>query len=111
MLNPGDVVVVDVVKIRETKHRPAIVVSTEVYHKYKPDIIIGILTTQMEKSKSPTDYLLTDWKSAGLNQPSAFRAFLYTYPGRDTKRIGKLIPADWTAVQERLRISIDTGTL
>ena len=78
MANPGDVVTVDFPGATGVKRRPAVIVSTAAYHAARPDVILGLLTTQTAKAIGPTDYLLQDWAAAGLHNPSVFRAFLAT---------------------------------
>ncbi len=106
MPKPGDVVSVDFPGTQGIKRRPTIVVSTETYHSTRPDIIVGILTSQVDKATSPTDYILQDWKSAGLHNPSAFRVFLATIPSANTNEIGHLSERDWRQVQTRLLLAI-----
>ena len=106
MPKPGDVVTVDFPGSQGIKRRPTIVVSTETYHGARPDIIVGILTSQVDKATAPTDYILQDWKSAGLHNPSAFRAFLATMPVSGIGTIGHLSERDWQEVQKRLAIAI-----
>lgn len=74
MLQPGDVVVVDFVGATGVKRRPAVVVSTDLYHSHHPDVMLSTLTTQVSAATTPTDYVLQDWSTAGLHAPSAFRA-------------------------------------
>lgn len=98
-LKAGDVVVADFPGIHETKRRPAIVLSTDIYHLHRPDLILGAVTTNLAVSTTPTDCYLTDWDSAGLAEPSAFRAFILTLP-RDNVLgyLGHLSARDWAAV-------------
>ena len=42
------------------KIRPAVVLSTELYHHYRPDVIVGLITTQPPKELTPTDCELRD---------------------------------------------------
>jgi len=83
MLRPGDVVVVDFPGVVETKRRPAVVISTDEYHKHRPDVIVGMFTTRRAKATAPTDYLLQDWTTSGLHYPCVFRSFLVTLPVAD----------------------------
>jgi mRNA interferase MazF len=76
----GEIVVVDFPGVTGTKRRPAVVLSSPTYHAARPDVILGIITTQVASSDTVTDYTLHDWKAAGLRKPSAFRAFLVTVP-------------------------------
>jgi len=106
-VHPGDVVVADFPGITGTKRRPALVVSTDVYHTVRPDIVLGLLTGQIAAATSPTDYRLQDWAAAGLRTPTAFRTFLITLPQVDVIAvIGHLSQRDWAKVQDRLRRAV-----
>ena len=109
MANPGDVVTVDFPGTQETKRRPAVVISTDVYHRTRPDVILGLLTTNLDTATMPTDFILQDWKVAGLHSPSAFRAFLVTLPVAGLVHIGHLSERDWRQVQARVRRAIELG--
>lgn len=103
----GEIVVVDFPGVTGTKRRPAVVLSSPTYHAARPDVILGIVTTQVASSDTVTDYTLHDWKAAGLRKPSAFRAFLVTVPrSAITAHVGRLSKTDWQAVRERLRIAL-----
>ena len=106
MLRPGDVVTVDFPGVKGVKRRPAIVISTESYHSYRPDVIVGLLTSQTQDANAPTDYLLQDWAMAGLHRPSAFRTFLATLPVKVATHIGHCSGRDWQAIQDCLKIGI-----
>jgi hypothetical protein len=41
------------------------VVSTDLYHTHRPDVIICLVTTQVAAATAPTDYVLEDWAAAG----------------------------------------------
>ena len=88
------------------KARPAVVVSSDVYQAHRPDVVICFLTTQVAGANAPTDYALQDWKGAGLNQPSAFRAFSVTVRASEIPPIGHLSEPDWQEVQTRLRVAL-----
>jgi len=81
-----------------TKARPAVVLSTELYHRHRPDVILGLITTQRPQHMAPADCELRDWKQAGLHQPSFFRLFPVTLPQRDVRLIGRLSDSDWESV-------------
>lgn len=106
MPKPGDVVTVDFPGVQGMKRRPAIVLSSEVYHHTRPDVILGLLTSRVETATALTDYILQDWKSADLHSPSAFRVFLATMPATNVVIIGHLSERDWKQVQERLKIAL-----
>jgi len=78
-LKPGDVVIGAFPGADATKVRPAVVLSTELYHRYRPDVIVGLITTQLPEKLAPTDSELRDWRQAGLHQPSLFRLFPVTF--------------------------------
>jgi len=91
-----------------TKTRPAVVLSTEKYHQERPDVIAGILTTKLAKATTETDYVLEDWKEAGLKYPTAFRAFIGTEWQDDIqKRLGVLSERDWREVQKRVLLALE----
>ena len=106
MVVSGDVVVCDFPGVQGVKRRPAIVVSTGIYHAHGADVILGEITTQLGKAVSPTDHALRDWRLAGLHQPSAFRSFLVTLVRTDALQIGRLSDRDWQEVQSRLRLAL-----
>lgn len=107
MIAPGDVVLLDFPGAQGVKPRPAVVVSTALYHSTRPDVIVGPLTSQVAKATAPTDYLLQDWAAAGLHLPSAFRVYLVTVLQSDIHGIvGKLSAQDWNEVQARVRLAV-----
>jgi mRNA interferase MazF len=108
MPRAGDVVTVDFPGAQGIKRRPAVIVSTDTYHKTRPDVILGLLTTQVDSATTPTDFILQDWASAGLHNPSAFRTFLVTMPASSIKFVGHLSDRDWRQAQECLKIAIAT---
>ncbi|NUQ39550.1 MAG: type II toxin-antitoxin system PemK/MazF family toxin [Caldilineales bacterium] len=108
-VNPGDVVVADFPGVRETKRRPALVVSTDDYHQTRPDAILAVLTGQVAAATQRTDHILMDWSAAGLRRPTAYRTFLITVPREDIVAvIGRVSERDWAEVQACLRISLAT---
>jgi mRNA interferase MazF len=106
MVRSGDVVTVDFPGATGIKRRPAVVVSTDTYHKTRPDTILGLLTSQVAAATGPTDYVLQDWQTAGLRRPSAFRTFLATLPTASLTTIGHLSEQDWRKVQGCLRVAL-----
>jgi mRNA interferase MazF len=65
IFNAGDIVTVDFPGVTGVKRRPALVLSSATYHAARPDIIVGLITTQT-KGLGVTDYVLQDWQAAGL---------------------------------------------
>jgi len=109
MLKPGDVVTVEFPGVNSLKRRPAVVISTELYHRTRPDIILGLLTSQIINPVLPSDHVIQDWQAAGLNMPSVFRTFLATMPATAFTRIGCLSDQDRDAVQHSLRAALAVG--
>jgi mRNA interferase MazF len=99
MIKPGDVVTVDFVGATGVKRRPAVVVSSDLYHAHRPDAVLGSLTTQLASATAPTDYVLQDWAAAGLHHPSAFRAYFGMADVSAVQVIGHLSDRDWQEVQ------------
>src|SRR5438067_2363897 len=103
-LKPGEIVVLTIHGAVETKRRPALVISSEEYQRQHADVIVGLLTTNLGAARTGADYVLKDWAEAGLDYPSAFRAWISTEPqGAVWSRIGKLTERDWNAVADCLR--------
>ena len=88
-----------------TKVRPAIVVSSTLYHGLEPDLILAAITSKVATATGRLDYILNDWRQAGLRQPSALKPVLFTLdPIRVLHPVGALSPQDLQAVQQRLRL-------
>ena len=103
----GAIVVVDFPGVTGIKRRPAVIVSSALYHRERPDVILGVITSQIDYATAASDYLIQDWQAAGLRRPSAFRAFLVTLPSSAiTARLGQLSERDWQAVRERVRVAL-----
>lgn len=102
----GDVITVDFPGVKGIKRRPAVIVSSSVYHENRPDVIIGLITSQT-KNLGVTDYILQDWSSAGLKVRSIFRSFLVTIPSSNNLiYIGHLSERDWQGICDCLKIAL-----
>jgi mRNA interferase MazF len=99
-LKPGDFIVAAFPGARLTKTRPAVVLSTEAYHRNRPDVIVGLVTSRAPNFLVPTDCALLDWRQAGLHSVSYFRLFLVTLPQREVRLVGRLSDSDWESVQK-----------
>lgn len=91
----------------ETKLRPAIILASEIYLRERPDVIVGILTSKLPARLATTDYVLRDWKAAGLRVESCFRAYVLTIERNEVSVIGRLSSQDWEAVRIRVGHAID----
>jgi mRNA interferase MazF len=106
MPKPGDVVTVDFPGAQGINRRPVVIVSSDAYHATRPDVILAVLTTNIAASSAPTDYILQEWRAAGLNNPSVFRVFLATMSASSIMPIGHLSERDWLQIQICLRKAI-----
>jgi mRNA interferase MazF len=103
---PGDVVTVDFPGITGVKRRPAVVLSSAVYHANRPDVIVGLISSQT-KGLGVTDYVLQDWKAAGLRVASVFRSFIVTLPpSANLVVIGQLSERDWQDVRACIKVAL-----
>ena len=106
IFNSGDIVSVDFPGATGIKRRPAIVLSSKTYHSLRPDIIVGLITSQT-KGLGVTDYVLQDWKAAGLRVESVFRSFIVTLPkSTGMTQIGQVSEQDWSAILNSMKIAI-----
>ena len=102
----GDVVTVDFPAVTGIKRRPAVVLSSGTYHANRPDVIVGLITSQT-KNLGVTDYVLQDWQKSGLRVPSVFRSFIVTLPpSANLVIIGKLSEQDWQGVKNCVKLSL-----
>jgi mRNA interferase MazF len=99
-LKPSDIVVAAFPGAHLTKARPAVVLSTEAYHRNRPDVIVGLITSRAPDFLAPTDCALLDWRQAGLHIVSYFRLFLVTLPQHEVRLIGRLSDSDWESVRK-----------
>lgn len=104
--NPGDVVTVDFPGVTGIKRRPAVVLSSETYHSNRPDVVVGLITSQT-KGLGVTDYTLQDWQAAGLRTASVFRSFIVTLPrSANLVVIGQLSERDWKGVRACVKVAL-----
>ena len=54
MADPGNVVTVDFLGATGTKRRPAVVVSSALYHQHRPDLVLGVLTKPSVTGHQPS---------------------------------------------------------
>lgn len=107
MAAAGDVVLAPFPGVQGVKDRPALVVSSSLYHTIRQDVVLALLTTNIGAAVLPMDYVLVDWSSAGLNKPTAFRSFFATLQrARVIGQLGLLSTRDWVEVQAQLRLAL-----
>ncbi|MGH9632733.1 MAG: type II toxin-antitoxin system PemK/MazF family toxin [Bryobacteraceae bacterium] len=61
-----------------SKRRPAVVVSSEAYHRARIDLIVMPITSQVRSSTGFGEVLVQDWKAAGLLKPSVIKPVITT---------------------------------
>ena len=107
LFNPGDVVAVNFPGVTSIKRRPAVILSSVTYHASRPDVVVGLITSQIAAALGPTDYLLQDWSQAGLWVPSAFRSFFATLPpSTNPVLVGHLSDRDWRGVRACVKVAL-----
>ena len=90
-----------------TKVRPAVVISSRHYHSTQPDILLAAITSKVSAAPGLLDYPLSDWRSAGLRYPSAFKPVIFTLdPGKVIHHVGKLTTADMKEIDGCLRLAL-----
>lgn len=107
MLKPGDVVWADFPGASGIKRRPCVVVSSELYHSTRPDVLLTVITSNIAIATALTDCVLFDWESAGLSLPSAVRIYISARLQNQVTKIGHLSDADWQEVQARLKLALE----
>lgn len=61
------------IDLSTTKVRPAVVVSSSLYHETEPDLLLAALTSRVATAIEPFDYVLSDWRDARLRFASALQ--------------------------------------
>jgi mRNA interferase MazF len=76
----GDVVLVPFPFTDQTasKKRPAVVVSSDAYHRARPDVIVMAVTSQVSRSGAVGEIVVEHWVQAGLLKPSAVKPVIAT---------------------------------
>ena len=106
MPSAGDMVVIDFPGVQGIKRRPAVVLSSAVYHASRPDVVVGLITSRAVAA-GPTDHVLHDWAEAGLRVPSVFRSFFATLPpASHPVAVGRLSDRDWQDVQACVKTAL-----
>lgn len=101
----GDVVLVPFPFTSQTtsKRRPAVVVSTTLYNRTRPDVVLMPVTSQLRPSPAYGEVWLSAWEAAGLLKPSAIKPLFATLEqGLVIKRLGRLAEPDRTALSDMI---------
>ena len=106
--NRGDVVLVGFVFSDESgkKLRPAVVISSAAYNRSRQEIIVAAITSNIRR-RLFGDYLIAEWKAAGLLFPSLatgiFRTIKRTMVDR---KVGTMPKPEMEAINLKLRQSL-----
>ncbi len=101
----GDVVLVRFVFSDETgaKRRPAVIVSTDDYHRGRQEAVIAAITSNVDRLLVG-DHLIAGWREAGLLFPSVATSIIRTIKqGMIERRLGVMPPEDMQAIRSNLR--------
>lgn len=101
----GDIVLVGFVFADESgkKLRPALVVSSAGYNRLRQEVVIAAITSNTRR-RLFGDYLIADWRKAGLLFPSVVTGVLRTVKQMMIeRRLGSMPKPDMEAVDRELR--------
>jgi mRNA interferase MazF len=105
----GDVILVSFVFVDESgsKMRPALVVSSAVYHRGRLEAIVAAITSNVQR-RLVGDYVVKNWREAGLLFPSVVTGIVRTISrSMVQRRLGSLSAPDLESVEDKLRSSLD----
>jgi hypothetical protein len=83
------------------------VISSATYQAVRSELLLAYVSSQITKATLTIDYLLQDWKQAGLPKPSFVRPKVAAIePGLVVHQIGQLSRRDSEEVDRRLRLAM-----
>ena len=100
----GDVVIVEMPfsEGKGTKKRPALVISSDEYHKSRQEVVITAITTNLDRVLVG-DTKLDEWQKAGLKYPSLVAGIIQTVKrSLIIHKVGSLTQKDFRRVQRNL---------
>jgi mRNA interferase MazF len=97
---------------RNSKKRPAAIISTARYNAERPDFIIMAITSQIRDQQQFGDAMVVAWEAAGLLKPSAIKPVVATIEQSLTiKQLGRLADDDVASLRQVLRDIVDMGAV
>ncbi len=86
-----------------TKQRPAVVVSSDAYHRERQDVILLAITSQQRPLSNVLDVDVGHWQHAALLEPSMFKPLVATVERLSIRRqLGTLHAEDQRRLRELL---------
>jgi mRNA interferase MazF len=107
--NRGDVVLVSFMFSDETgeRRRPAVIVSSEAYHKSRQEAIIAAVTSRTDRILVG-DHLISDWQGAGLLFPSVATGIIRTIKqNMTTRKLGSMPASDMQVIDSKLKLVLE----
>lgn len=85
------------------KKRPAVIVSSAGYNRYRPDIVLMAVTSQMHSADYFGDVAVSDWQQAGLLKPSVIKPIFTTIEKNMViKQLGRISDNDRSTLSSAL---------
>jgi mRNA interferase MazF len=87
----------------ERKKRPAVVVSSQLFHRSRADLLLMAITGQLA-TRRPGDLEVREWQRAGLLKPSLVKPIVATLEqGLVLKRLGRFSEPDRDGLAQVIR--------
>lgn len=87
-----------------TKKRPAVIISSEAYHRERPDVVLMAVTSQPRGTGAFGEVEIKAWQSTGLLKPSVIKPVIATIEQRLViKRLGQLAEQDQRSLAGALK--------
>ena len=105
----GDVVLVNFMfsEGTDSKRRPAVLVSSQIYHQGRQETVLCAITSNTERLLIG-DYLMADWDSAGLLYRSVATGIIRTIKQSMIQRkLGSVSRRDMDAIDDLLKANLD----
>lgn len=86
-----------------SKLRPAVVISSTIYHQERQDVVLAAITKTGRLRSG--DVLITKWEEAGLTKPSTIKPVFFTVKKiRVVRKIGVLEEPDIQSLRDSFSI-------
>ena len=105
----GDIVLLEVIFSNGmgTKKRPALIISSDEYHKGRHEIIIAAITSNIQRVLV-ADTRIDEWEEAGLKFPSLVTGIIQTVKkNMIVHKLGILTKKDFQKVQKNIGRAIN----